>query len=86
MKSSISHAIKKRDKPNDVFITPLPLAKFHIDMIETIETDTWYDPFKNDALATLPPLLKGSLQKQPRDDLITQHLLFVFALSERRGR
>jgi hypothetical protein len=48
MKSSISHAIKKRDKPNDVFITPLPLAKFHIDMIETIETDTWYDPFKND--------------------------------------
>lgn len=48
MKSSTSHAIKKRDKPNDIFITPLPLAKFHIDMIETIETDTWYDPFKND--------------------------------------
>jgi len=48
MKSSTSHTIKNRDKSNDIFITPLPLAKYHIDMIETIETDTWYDPFKND--------------------------------------
>ena len=45
--SSISHTIKQRENPNDVFITPLALAKTHIDMIETRDNDIWYDPFKN---------------------------------------
>jgi len=47
MKSSTSHDIKKRDKPNDIFITPIKLAKKHIDMIQYKEDDIWYDPFKN---------------------------------------
>ena len=45
--SKIGHSIKKRDKANDVFITPLELAKKHIEMIEYKEDDIWYDPFKN---------------------------------------
>ena len=48
MKSNISDKIKKRDKPNDVFITPLALAKKQIDMIEHEPNEIWYDPFKND--------------------------------------
>lgn len=47
MKSSISTSIKKRKTPNDVFITPLKLAKCNIDMIEYNKEDIWYDPFKN---------------------------------------
>jgi hypothetical protein len=47
MKSSISHKIKHRKKANDVFITPIELAKKHIAMIEYKDTDIWYDPFKN---------------------------------------
>lgn len=47
MKSSISTTIKKRERPNDVFLTPPKLAKKHIDMIDVIEGETWYDPFKN---------------------------------------
>jgi hypothetical protein len=39
--------IKKRIIPNDIFITPLQLAKNHIDMITYINDDIWYDPFKN---------------------------------------
>ena len=45
--SKIGHSIKKRSKANDVFITPLELAKNHIQMIEYEESDIWYDPFKN---------------------------------------
>tara|TARA_R110000851_G_scaffold253319_1_gene405775 strand:+ start:286 stop:804 length:519 start_codon:yes stop_codon:yes gene_type:complete len=41
------YAIKKRDKANDVFITPLTLAKKHIDLIEHEDSDIWLDPFKN---------------------------------------
>lgn len=48
MTSSISHNIKQRDNANDVFITPLELAKTHIDMIDSRDDDVWYDPFKND--------------------------------------
>jgi len=33
MSGKISHSIKKREKPNDVFITPMILAKKQIDMI-----------------------------------------------------
>tara|TARA_R110002050_G_scaffold167471_1_gene298264 strand:- start:107 stop:607 length:501 start_codon:yes stop_codon:yes gene_type:complete len=46
-KSNTSHNIKQRETPNDVFITPLKLAKYNIDMIEYKEDDVWYDPFKN---------------------------------------
>ena len=45
--SKISHSIKKRENPKDVFITPLKLAKSHIDMIEFKDDEIWYDPFKN---------------------------------------
>jgi len=47
MSSSISHNIKKRDSPNDIFITPLDLSKKQIDMIEYKENEIWFDPFKN---------------------------------------
>ena len=47
MKSSTSHMIKHRQKPNDVFITPEDLAKYHISMIEAEPSDIWFDPFKN---------------------------------------
>ena len=47
MTSAISHNIKARTNANDVFITPLQLAKNHIDMIEYKTDDIWYDPFKN---------------------------------------
>ena len=50
MKSNISHSIKKRDNPNDVFITPYDLAKTHINMIHTNNEDIWFDPFKNNGV------------------------------------
>ena len=45
--SQKNHKIKHRKNPNDVFITPLALAKTHIDMIKTKKNWCWYDPFKN---------------------------------------
>lgn len=47
MNSSTGHNIKKRNKANDVFLTPLPLAQKHIEMIEYNDDDIWLDPFKN---------------------------------------
>ena len=47
MNSDSGRDIKIRKKPNDVFITPLELAKKHIDLIEYKDSDIWYDPFKN---------------------------------------
>ena len=47
MSSNVSHKIKKRNTANDIFITPLDLAKKAISMIEYDHTDIWYDPFKN---------------------------------------
>jgi len=47
MSESISRKIKKRSKANDIFITPIELAIKHINKIEYLETDIWYDPFKN---------------------------------------
>jgi hypothetical protein len=60
MSSKISHSIKHRTNPKDVFITPKPLAKLAIDMVQDsleyelgtidgklVETIVWYDPFKN---------------------------------------
>lgn len=46
MDSKISHKIKGRNKPNDIFITPLFLAKKAISLIDYKEKDIWYDPFK----------------------------------------
>jgi hypothetical protein len=45
--SNTSHKIKNRVNPNDVFITPLKLAKYNIDKIDYNQDDIWYDPFKN---------------------------------------
>ena len=45
MASKTSHSIKKRESPNDVFITPLGLSKRAIDMVGTNE-GIWFDPFK----------------------------------------
>lgn len=39
--------IKNRDKPNDIFLTPILLAKLAIDMVDVDEADVWFDPFKN---------------------------------------
>jgi hypothetical protein len=58
MSSKISHSIKQRTNPKDVFITPKPLAKLAIDMVQdsttyflmkTIDRQpiVWYDPFRN---------------------------------------
>jgi len=47
VKSSISHAIKNREEPRDVFITPKALAKLHINMINSRPTDKWLDPCAN---------------------------------------
>jgi len=47
MDSKKGHDIKKRTKANDIFITPLDLAKKHIKSIEYEDSDIWYDPFKN---------------------------------------
>ena len=46
--SKIASEIQNRDTPNDVFITPLPLAKIQIDMIKAEPQEVWMDPFKND--------------------------------------
>ena len=47
MNTKTSTKIKNRNISNDVFITPLRLSKYHIDMIKHKENDIWYDPFKN---------------------------------------
>jgi len=47
MESKTSRNIKKRESPNNVFITPMSLAKKQIDMINHKEGDVWLDPFKN---------------------------------------
>lgn len=47
MNSKTSTKIKNRDKPNDIFLTPLRLSKYHIDMIKYKDNDIWFDPFKN---------------------------------------
>ena len=47
MSSIISHKIKSRKNANDVFITPLELAKSHIELHDVIEGEIWLDPCKN---------------------------------------
>ena len=43
--SKCGHAIAKRSNPNDVFLTPIPLVKQQIAMIQTFKSDVWLDPF-----------------------------------------
>lgn len=47
MSSTISHTIKQRDAPKDVFYTPSTLVKEHLDIVMEFakEGDKWYDPF-----------------------------------------
>ena len=45
--SERSTKIKSRETPNNVFITPVALARTHIDMIKSGPDDVWIDPFKN---------------------------------------
>ena len=45
MNPSTSHAIKHRKTAKDVFYTPLAVVKKHIESIEHLPTDKWYDPF-----------------------------------------
>ena len=45
MNSTISHKIKNRETPKDVFFTPLTVVKKHISLIESQENDVWLDPF-----------------------------------------
>lgn len=47
MSSKSSHKIKERINANDVFITPLELAKKHIEMIDYNHDDKWLDSCKN---------------------------------------
>ena len=62
MNSINCHKIRQREVPNDVWITPLPLAKKQIDMVlaslesmvadkqdnsKTLPEIVWYDPFRN---------------------------------------
>ena len=48
MTSAISHNIRNRKTPNDVFITPRDLALKHIKFIDSKETDIWFDPCRHD--------------------------------------
>ena len=49
MSSKISHDIKSRKKAKDVFITPIALAKKHIEMTKKYSKNNslWLDPFRN---------------------------------------
>ena len=59
MNSTTGHKIRQRELPNDVWITPLPLAKKQIDMVSASllsmvadkqdkqDEMVWYDPFRN---------------------------------------
>ena len=42
-----SHKIKKRSNANDVFITPLEIAKQQISFHNIKENDLWLDPCRN---------------------------------------
>jgi len=46
MNPQTSHDIKHRAEAKDVFYTPAAVAKTHIQSIETLPDDVWYDPFR----------------------------------------
>jgi len=47
MKTNINHKIKNREKPNDVFYTPINLVKKHLEIVQPYikEKDLILDPF-----------------------------------------
>ena len=45
MNATISHTIKHRAVPKDVFYTPITVVKTHINSIDTNPDDVWLDPF-----------------------------------------
>ena len=45
MSSKVSHQIKHRETPKDVFYTPESVVEKHISLIESSADDVWYDPF-----------------------------------------
>ena len=47
MNTKTSTKIKKREKPNDIFLTPITLSKKHISLIDFKEDEIWLDPFRN---------------------------------------
>ena len=50
MKSQTNHKIKNKEKPNDVFYTPLSLVKKHLEIVKNYvkEKDIILDPFFGD--------------------------------------
>lgn len=38
--------IRRRQQPDDLFYTPLEIAKIHIGMIQSKPNDLWFDPFR----------------------------------------
>jgi hypothetical protein len=52
MSSLISHSIKSREKPKDVFYTPETLVREHLQLIMEYvkEDDKWYDPFYGEGI------------------------------------
>jgi hypothetical protein len=46
MSSNVSHSIKSRKIPKDVFYTPKAVAQTHISLIPTTDEEVWYDPFR----------------------------------------
>jgi hypothetical protein len=52
MSSSVSHNIKQRDNPKDIFYTPDSLVKEHLDLVTeyTTPNDKWFDPFYGEGI------------------------------------
>lgn len=52
MSSSVSHNIKHRDNPKDIFYTPDSLVKEHLDLVTeyTTQNDKWFDPFYGEGI------------------------------------
>lgn len=45
MSATISHSIKHRKNPKDVFYTPKSVVEKHISLIQSNPQEIWYDPF-----------------------------------------
>ena len=64
MTSKIQDKIKKREKPNDIFYTPLPLVKFHLNFVKDYveKDDLILDPFfgSGNYYNTYPEIFKNN--------------------------
>jgi len=64
MISKIQKKIKEKEKPNDIFYTPLPLVKFHLNFVkEYVEKDDLIlDPFfgSGNYYNTYPEIFKNN--------------------------